>query len=56
MAVLRKMFPNRVISRNGDIACPPRSPDLTPPDFFLWIYLKSKVLTNKPHTLLEVKD
>lgn len=56
LAVLRQMFPNRVISRNGDIAWPPRSPDLTPPDFFLWGYLKSKVFTNKPHTLLELKE
>jgi len=56
MAVLRKMFPNRVILRNGDIVWPPHSPDLTPPDFFLWDYLKSKVFTNKPHTLLELKE
>ncbi|CAI6371965.1 unnamed protein product [Macrosiphum euphorbiae] len=50
------MFPNRVISRNGDIAWPSRSPDLTPPDFFLRGYLKSKVFTNNPHTLLELKE
>lgn len=40
MTTLRKMFPNRVISRNGDIAWPPRSPDLTPPDFCLWGFFK----------------
>jgi len=33
-----------------------RSPDLTPPDFFLWGYLKSKVFTNKPQTLLQLKE
>ena len=43
------------MSKNGDFDWPPRSPDLTPPDFFLWGYLKSKVYVNKPHTLEELK-
>lgn len=34
MAVVKQMFPSRLISKRGDIPCPPRSPDLTPPDFF----------------------
>ncbi len=35
---LEKTFKGRIISRNTrtGIAWPPRSPDLTPPDFFLW--------------------
>ena len=33
--LLREQFPNRVISKNGDLRWPLRSPDLTPPDFFL---------------------
>ena len=24
------------MSKSGDLYCPPRSPDLTPPGFFLW--------------------
>ena len=36
MVVLRREFPNRLISKFGDINCLSRSPDLTPPDFFLW--------------------
>lgn len=56
MAVLRKMFPNRVISRSGDIDWQPRSPDFTSPDFFLGVFFKSKVFTNKPHTQLESKE
>ena len=31
--LLREMFPGRLISKNGDYDWPPRSPDLTPPDF-----------------------
>ncbi|CAH1999582.1 unnamed protein product [Acanthoscelides obtectus] len=41
-------FGDRVISRRGNVPWPPRSCDLTPLDFFLWGYLKSKVYVNKP--------
>lgn len=40
---LNDNFPNHVIGRHGDILWPPRSPDLTPCDFFLWGYVKSKI-------------
>ena len=55
MDMLRTHFPNRVISRFGDVPWPPRSPDLSPPEFFLWGYLKGKVYTDKPNTLQELK-
>lgn len=35
-AVLRGLFPNRLISRFGDLTWPSHSPDLTAPDYFLW--------------------
>ena len=44
------------MSKSGDLDWPPRSPDLTPPDFFLWGYLKPKVYVNKPRTVEELKD
>jgi hypothetical protein len=56
MHTVREMFPGRVISRNGDVAWPPRSPDLSPCDYFLWGYLKHKVYENRPHTLNELRD
>ena len=34
IAALRLLFPQWVISRFGDVSWPPRSPDLTAPDFF----------------------
>jgi len=34
---------------------PPRSPDLTPPDYFLWGYLKGRVHQNKPRTIDALK-
>jgi len=56
MNVIREMFPGRLISRFGDMHWPPRSPDLTVCDFFLWGYLKSRVYESKPRTLDELKD
>ena len=34
IAALRRLFPQRVISRFGDVPWPPLSPDLTAPGFF----------------------
>lgn len=48
--------PGWVISRFGDVPWPPRSPDLTACDFFLWAYLKSRVYTNNAHTLVKLKE
>jgi transposase len=56
MDVVRRMFPGRVISRFGDIPWPPRSPDLSSCDFFLWGYLKSCVYAHKPRTLADLKE
>lgn len=56
MALLRDFFPSKLISRFGDIPWPPRSPDLTPMDFFLWGYLKSKVYETSPATISELKE
>lgn len=56
MACVRQAFPGRVISRFGDVSWPPRSPDLSIPDFFLWGFLKSRVYIDKPRTLQELKN
>ncbi|PNF43619.1 hypothetical protein B7P43_G03107, partial [Cryptotermes secundus] len=46
LEVRRKMwfqnFGNREIGRGGPITWPPRSPDLTPLDFFLWGIFRGK--------------
>jgi transposase len=55
MMAVRQLFGNHVISRFGDIHWPPRSPDLSVCDFFLWGHLKSKVYTTRPTTILELK-
>jgi len=53
--LLREGFPGRVISRNGNKNWPPRSCDLTPCDFFLWGFVKSRVYANKPQKIPELK-
>ena len=50
------LSPNKLISRNGDIHWPPRSPDLSSCDYFLWGYLKSKVFATRPDTIQELKE
>ena len=46
---LNESYPNRWIGRGSNfLAWPPRSPDLTPCDYFLWGYIKSKLYTAGP--------
>jgi hypothetical protein len=44
---------DRTISQNF---WPPRSPDLTPADFFLWGPLKGRVYKITPRTIEQLKD
>ena len=53
---LKDHFQSRVVSLKMDLQWPPHSPDLSPPDFFLWGHLKDKVYKDKPETLLELKE
>ena len=54
---LRLYFPgDRLISRRTDNPWPPYSPDLNPPDYFLWGYLKDRVYENNPQTTEVLKD
>ncbi|KAJ4444011.1 hypothetical protein ANN_05800 [Periplaneta americana] len=52
MELTASFFDDRIISRN---LWPPRSPDLTMPDFFLWGYLKDRVYATRPQTLDDLK-
>jgi hypothetical protein len=53
LEALRKVFDGLVISRG---LWPPRSPDLTPCDFYLWESLKDKVYESDTHTLEELRN
>lgn len=56
MLGIQQVFGNRVISENRDIHWPPRSPDWSACDFFLWGYLKSKAYAQKPRNIDELKN
>jgi hypothetical protein len=53
MQMLSEFFGGYIISRN---LWPPRFPDLSPPDFYLWGFLKENVYKNNPHILKELKQ
>lgn len=53
---LDNTFPGRWIGRRGPIEWPPRSPDLTPLDFFLWGHLKNKVYIDRPQNLQDLVE
>ena len=53
MRGIESFFKDRIISKNF---WPPRSPDLTPADFFLWGLLKGKVYKNTPCTIEQFKE
>ncbi len=47
---------NRVIGLGHNVEWPPRSPDLTPCDFFLWGYIKDKVFSSPPRDIDELRQ
>jgi hypothetical protein len=52
---LNESFDGRWIGRRGPIEWPPRSPDMTPLDFWLWGYLKELVYGEKPQSIEDLK-
>lgn len=54
-AKLQNLFDDRWIRRNGPWEWPPRSPDLTPLDFYLWGKIKSKVYQSQVHSKEELQ-
>ena len=57
---LQGQFPGRLMSKRGDWPWPPRSPDLTVCDFFLWGYLKQQIWEvsqdQQPQNLGELRE
>ena len=52
---LTESFPDRWIGRGGPISWPPRSPDITPLDFFLWGYVKDRVFATPVQDLHDLR-
>jgi hypothetical protein len=55
MAAVKRLFGDRIISRNANIAWPPQSPDLSVCAYFLWGYLKSVVYQTRLTNLAQLK-
>jgi Helix-turn-helix domain (DUF4817) len=53
---LKSKFGQNIISRSTAHPWASHSPDLNPPDFFLWGYVKDRVYVNKPRTIAQLKD
>ena len=45
--LLDELFPNGWLRRGGPVAWPPRSPDLTPLDYYHWNHMKTLVYETK---------
>lgn len=54
--MLGRLFDNRWIGTNAHIPWPPRSPDLTPLDFFLWGYVKDKAYKQQYQSVVELEN
>lgn len=52
---LNRKFPEKWVGRSGPSIWPPRSPDLTSMDFFLWGYVKNLVYQTPPTTEEDMK-
>jgi len=54
--VLNERFPDAWIGRGGPIPWSPRSPDLSPLDFFLWGYIKNIVYAEKIRNIQHLQE
>lgn len=55
-ALLERCFEDRRIGTDGPIPWPPRSPDITPLDFYFWGYVKDEVYKRRYANLIELKN
>ena len=54
--VINEIFDEKWIGRGGPVAWPPRSPDLTSPNYFLWGFDKERVMVVAPTTPDDMKE
>ena len=54
--VINEIFNEKWIGRGGPIAWPPRSPDLTSQDYFLWVLVKERIMAVAPTTPDDTKE
>jgi hypothetical protein len=52
---LNATFPGRWVGRDGPTDWPPRSPDITPLDLFLWGYVKDRIYATKVRDIRDLR-
>lgn len=52
---LNEAYPDHWIGRQGPVAWPPRSPDMTPLDYYLWGDMKQKIYSQPINTQAELQ-
>ena len=53
---LNESFPNRWLGRGGHVTWAPRSPDLTPLDYYLWGHMKTLVYETNVESRAVLQD
>ena len=53
---LNESFPNRWLGRGRPIPWPPRSPDLTPLDYYIWSHMNTLVYETKVDSRAAQRD
>ena len=53
---LNESFPNCWLGHGGPVAWPPRSPDLTPIDYYVWCHMKTLVYESKVDSRTALRD
>ena len=54
--MINDIFDEKWIGRGGPVTWPPRSPHLTSPDYFLWGFVKERVMAVPPTTPEDMKE
>ena len=54
--VMNEIFDERWTGGGGPVVCPPRSSDLTSPDYFLWGFVKERAMAVVPTTPVDMKE
>ena len=54
--VMNEIFDEKWVGRGGPVPWPPRSLDLTSPDYFLWGFVKERVMAVAPTTPDDMKE
>lgn len=54
--LLTELFGQRWLATRGPILWPPRSPDITPLDFYFWGFLKNKIYNKKYNNVNELQE